>query len=160
MAPANSVGHLADERSQHLLRDFEIVNRAAADGPVHFDAARLAAEQLQRFMAHGNHRAVVAIDCHHRRLVQKNAAVWLIDEGVDSPEIDGELVLKKLFDELHGDGSSSRLAGSVQGRVTTFEWQLVCLNKERLSARGMSLEVTKDQCGEDSSWRMTSVRRA
>src|ERR1051325_989271 len=141
MAPANSVGHLADERSQHFLRDFEVENRATADGPVHFDAARLAAEQLQCFMAHANHRAVVAIDRHHRWLVQQNAVVRLIDEGVDSPEIDRELVLKKLLNKLHSDGSSSRLAGSVQGRVTTLQWQLVCLNKERLSVRGMSWKL-------------------
>src|ERR1043165_2556941 len=88
-------------------------------------------------MADGNHLAVVAIERHRRRLVQKDAAIGLIDEGVNGAEIDGELVLEKLLDKLHGDGSSSRLAGSVQGRVTTSsKWQLVCLNKEQLCAGG------------------------
>jgi hypothetical protein len=36
----------------------------------------------------------------------------LIDESVDSAQIDSEFVLEKLLDELHGDGSSSKLAGS------------------------------------------------
>src|ERR1043166_5391581 len=95
-------------------------------------------------MAHGNHLAVVAIERHHRRLVQKDAAIGLIDEGVNGAEIDGELVLEKLLNKLHGDGSSSRLAGSVQGRVTTSsKWQLVCLNKEQLCAGGMSWKLQR-----------------
>src|SRR5919205_2239343 len=65
MAPANSVGNLANERPHHLLRDFEIENRAAADRTMYFDAARLAAEKFLRLVANRNDLAVIAIDRHY-----------------------------------------------------------------------------------------------
>jgi hypothetical protein len=54
---------------------------------------------------------IVSVDGDYRRLIQHYTAVGLVDECVYSAQIDSELIFEKLFDELHGDGSSSRLAG-------------------------------------------------
>ena len=114
-------------RAQHFLRDFEIENRAGADWSMDLDISRLTAEKFQCFVAYTNDVAVVAIDRDHRRLVEQYSPVWLIDEGVDGPKIDCELVFKKLLDKLHGDGSSSEMAGQKKEAVVTSERQLVCL---------------------------------
>src|SRR5215213_3181912 len=119
MAPAKSVRHLADERTQHLLRDVEIENGPRSNRSMNFDATRFAAEKFHCLMAHANNFPIVAIDRHNRRFVQEDASVGLIDEGVDSTKIDGEFVLEKLLDELHGDGSSSKSAGRGK-RVNDF----------------------------------------
>src|SRR4026208_515931 len=62
-------------------------------------------------MSHRHDLTVVTIDRDDRRLVQQNSLVGLVDEGVDSAQIDSKLVLEELLNELHGDGSSSKLAG-------------------------------------------------
>jgi len=78
---------------------------------MNFHPARFAAEKFHRLMANANDFSIVTIDRHNGRLVQKNSSVRLIDEGVDSTQIDSEFVFEKLLNELHGDGSSSKLAG-------------------------------------------------
>jgi hypothetical protein len=79
----------------------------------------------------------------------------LIDEGVDGTEIDGELVLEKLLDELHGDGSSSKLAGSTEAggyfraatRMPERKNEFVggCLRSYKESMR-VGFQATYDNC--------------
>jgi hypothetical protein len=75
-------------------------------------AAWLATEKFHRLMAHADDFAIVAINCDNRWLVEENSFSRLINESVDCAQIDSQLVLEKLLDVLHGDGSSSKMAGS------------------------------------------------
>jgi hypothetical protein len=73
----------------------------------------------------------------------------LINECVDSAQINGEFVLEKLLDELHGDGSSSKI-----GRVHGSEWSLPSSNSyassEKTFVWGMCLKIIKSDYCEDS----------
>jgi hypothetical protein len=93
-------------------------------------------------MTDGNDLAIVTIDGDYRWLVQHYTAVGPIDQCIDSPQIDSELVSEKLFDELHGDGSSSKLAGFQEASIS-FRRQLVCLNERLINRRGIFFEVGK-----------------
>src|SRR5215203_91920 len=157
MAPTNSIGNLTDESPQHLLGHLKIENRPAANRPMNFDAARFAAQQFQSLVSHANYLAVVAINRYHRRLVQQDASVGLINEGVDSSQIDSELVLEKLLDKLHGDGSSSK-TGRVQGSKGHFRAATRMPDQRAIVVRGIVLEVTKSESRGVSRGRMTSVR--
>src|SRR5689334_11286506 len=109
MTKANAIGYLADKRAQHFACDFEVVNRSAMDWPVYFNSARLAAQQLECLVTNADDLAVVAIERHHGRLVQKDSFAGLIDECVDGAQIYSQLISEKLLDKPHGDGSSSRI---------------------------------------------------
>src|SRR5215216_6751083 len=111
MTEPKTVSHLADQSAQHFLRDLKIDNVAATNRPVHFNATRLAAQKLQRLVANANDLAIIAIERHNRRLVQDDPFAGLIDECVDCAQIYSKLIPEKFFDKLHGDGSSSNLAG-------------------------------------------------
>jgi hypothetical protein len=78
---------------------------------MNFDTSRFATEQFQCLVTYGNNLAIVTIDSDDGRFVQENSPARLIDEGVDSTQVDGKLVLEKFLNKLHGDGSSSKLAG-------------------------------------------------
>jgi hypothetical protein len=75
------------------------------------EAAWLATEKFYRLVAHADDFAIVAIGCNNRWLVEENSFAGLINESVDCAQIYSELVVEKLLDELHGDGSSSKMAG-------------------------------------------------
>jgi hypothetical protein len=100
---------------------------------MHFNAARLTAQEFECFVTNGNDLTIVAIERHNGGLVHKNSFAGLIDECVDCAQIYSELISEKLFDKLHGDGSSSKLAGPTV-RVIAFraatrmpERQSVCV---------------------------------
>jgi hypothetical protein len=102
---------------------------------MNFDTAWLTAEKLHRLMADTNDLAIVAIDGNDGRLVQEDSPVGLIDEGVNSTQIDGQFVLKELLNELHGDDVLLQI-GRAQKRVMTSGRQLVCLTEERFLIGG------------------------
>src|SRR5689334_15749429 len=82
-----TVSHTADERAQHFLRHFIIEDGARANRPMHFNAARLATEQPQRFVTDRNDFPVISVDGHDRRLIQNHTTIRLIDERVNSAQI-------------------------------------------------------------------------
>ena len=86
---------------------------------MYLESTWLAAQEFHRLMAHTDDFTIVAIDCDNRWLVEENSFARLIDESVDGAQIDSELVVEKLLNELHGDDSSSKMAGP-RKRVNDF----------------------------------------
>jgi hypothetical protein len=67
----------------------------------------------------------------------------LIDECVDGAQIDSELILEKLLNKLHGDGSSSVLAGSMESSKT-FQGATRMPDYSNSLLWGMSFEITNN----------------
>jgi hypothetical protein len=89
------VVHLADEVLQHLLGVGEIGDHAVLHRAHGGDVPRRAAEHVLGLGAHGDDdlaaAAVVLLHRDDRGLVEHDAAVADIDEGVGRPQVDGEV---------------------------------------------------------------------
>jgi hypothetical protein len=103
MTTPEALGNTADKRAQHLLRDFEIEDRAAADWSMDFDTAWFATEESSGLVAHRNHLPVVTIDCDDGRLIHEQASARVVNERVDCTQVYSESASKKLLYELHGE---------------------------------------------------------
>jgi hypothetical protein len=119
MPALESIGHTADERAQHLLRHFEIVDRSRTNWAVDFDSARLTSEEPKGLVPDGDNFTVVAIDGDYRRLIQHDTVVRTVNESIDSAQIYSEVIFEEHLDELHGDGSSSKY-WQVPGKRVSF----------------------------------------
>jgi hypothetical protein len=111
---------------------------------VDFDSARLTSEEPKGLVPDGDNFTVVAIDGDYRRLIQHDTVVRTVNESIHSAQIYSEVIFEEHLDELHGDGSSSKY-WQVPGKRVSFPGrQLVCLNENSITYRGMFFEVVED----------------
>jgi hypothetical protein len=110
-----------------------------------FQSAWLATKKFDRLVAHADDFAIVTIDCNNRWFVEENSFARLINESVDCAQIDSELVIEKLLNELHGDGSSSNNGRAQGSELMNFRAANCMPERKSGCLRGMSLEVLEKQ---------------
>ena len=87
--------HLVDEVVQHLLGDIEVRDDPVAQRPDGDDVARRPAHHLLGLRADGQHPLGSAVNGDHRRLVDHDAAVAHVNQGVGSPQVDADVERKQ-----------------------------------------------------------------
>ena len=88
--------HHLDELLEHLLGDGEVGDDAVFHGANGFDVARHFAQHRLRFMAHGLNaflalRSAFMANRHHGRLVEHNAAVAHVNQGVGCAQVNRQV---------------------------------------------------------------------
>ena len=86
--------HLADEMLDHFLGDFDVGDDAVAQGADGLDIVGSLAHHHLGVIAHRPHGLVAAdgFNGHHGRLVEHDAAILNIDEGIGRAQIDGHVL--------------------------------------------------------------------
>ena len=89
--------HCLDQIAQHRFGDHKIGDHPVPDRASHFDALWGPSEHVVRFVPDSHHRVVAQPNCHHGRLVQHNAPSFDVDQDVDRPQIDADMLSKHQF---------------------------------------------------------------
>ena len=83
--------HLLNEISQHLFADLKVCNHTVFERAYCFDVVGRSTHHFLRLDANRNRPPIVHIDRHDRRLVEHHTETTGINQGVCSPEVDGEV---------------------------------------------------------------------
>jgi hypothetical protein len=86
------VDHEREEVAEHLLRHVEVGDHAVLHGADGEDALGRAAEHALGLQPDALDLLRLAVDRHHRGLVQHDALALDVDQGVGGAEVDGDRV--------------------------------------------------------------------